>query len=222
MPYANPTPGNGKRNEETEEYRCQGPSLRARCWTPCASTPGNRVKVAVSDIDGVLRGKYLHKDKFFSAGARRRRLRLLRRRVRLGHERSVLRQHDADRLAQGLSRRAGADRPRHLAARALGRRRAVLPRRLRRAEERQGSAASDLSAAGAQARAQARRKAWRAADVRHGVRMVQLRRDAAVVGRQGLCAPADDHAGHVRLFAAARQPEPRVLQGADGRDGRIR
>ena len=31
------------------------------------SAPGNRVKVAVSDIDGVLRGKYLHKDKFFSA-----------------------------------------------------------------------------------------------------------------------------------------------------------
>jgi glutamine synthetase len=31
------------------------------------ATPGNRVKVAVSDIDGVLRGKYLHKDKFFGA-----------------------------------------------------------------------------------------------------------------------------------------------------------
>jgi len=30
-------------------------------------SPGMRVKVAVSDIDGVLRGKYLHKDKFFSA-----------------------------------------------------------------------------------------------------------------------------------------------------------
>jgi glutamine synthetase len=30
-------------------------------------SPGNRVKVAVADIDGVLRGKYLHKDKFFSA-----------------------------------------------------------------------------------------------------------------------------------------------------------
>src|SRR5881628_3426650 len=28
---------------------------------------GNRVKVAVSDIDGVLRGKYLHIDKFFSS-----------------------------------------------------------------------------------------------------------------------------------------------------------
>jgi len=31
------------------------------------ASPGNRVKVAVSDIDGVLRGKYLHKDKFLSA-----------------------------------------------------------------------------------------------------------------------------------------------------------
>jgi glutamine synthetase len=31
------------------------------------NAPGNRVKVAVSDIDGVLRGKYLHKDKFYSA-----------------------------------------------------------------------------------------------------------------------------------------------------------
>ncbi len=31
------------------------------------NAPGNRVKVAVSDIDGVLRGKYLHKEKFLSA-----------------------------------------------------------------------------------------------------------------------------------------------------------
>jgi glutamine synthetase len=31
------------------------------------AAPGNRVKVAIADIDGVLRGKYLHKDKFFSA-----------------------------------------------------------------------------------------------------------------------------------------------------------
>ena len=29
--------------------------------------PGTRVKVAVSDIDGILRGKYIHKDKFVSA-----------------------------------------------------------------------------------------------------------------------------------------------------------
>ena len=26
-----------------------------------------KIKVAVSDIDGILRGKYLHRDKFFSA-----------------------------------------------------------------------------------------------------------------------------------------------------------
>ncbi len=31
------------------------------------ASPGNRVKVAVSDIDGILRGKYIHKDKFVSA-----------------------------------------------------------------------------------------------------------------------------------------------------------
>src|SRR5947209_321810 len=30
-------------------------------------TPGHRVKVAVSDIDGILRGKYIHKEKFESA-----------------------------------------------------------------------------------------------------------------------------------------------------------
>ncbi|MEP7207662.1 MAG: glutamine synthetase family protein [Casimicrobiaceae bacterium] len=30
------------------------------------NAPGARVKVAVADIDGVLRGKYLHKDKFYS------------------------------------------------------------------------------------------------------------------------------------------------------------
>ena len=29
--------------------------------------PTTRVKVAVTDIDGVLRGKYLHKDKFLTA-----------------------------------------------------------------------------------------------------------------------------------------------------------
>jgi glutamine synthetase len=29
--------------------------------------PGSRIKVAIADIDGVLRGKYLHKDKFLSA-----------------------------------------------------------------------------------------------------------------------------------------------------------
>ena len=31
------------------------------------ASPGNRVKLAVVDIDGILRGKYVHKDKFLSA-----------------------------------------------------------------------------------------------------------------------------------------------------------
>ncbi|HVF64864.1 MAG TPA: glutamine synthetase [Casimicrobiaceae bacterium] len=31
------------------------------------NSPGNRVKVAVVDIDGILRGKYIHKEKFVSA-----------------------------------------------------------------------------------------------------------------------------------------------------------
>ena len=152
----------------------------------------------------------------------RRRLRLLRRRVRLGHDGRHLRQHDADRLAQGLSRRPREDRPRHLPDRALGRRRAVLPRRIRRGEERQGSPAADLPAPGAEARAEARREARPDADVRDGVRVVQFRRDAAILGRQEGREPDDDHAGHVRLLAAARQREPRLLRRADDRDGRLR
>ena len=43
------------------------------------------------------------------------------------------------------------------------------------------------------------------ADVRHGVRVVQLRRDAAVVGGEERRRARADHAGHVRLLAAARQ-----------------
>src|SRR5207249_13228 len=31
------------------------------------AAPGNKVKVAVTDVDGVLRGKYIHKEKFRSA-----------------------------------------------------------------------------------------------------------------------------------------------------------
>ena len=35
--------------------------------TAVRQSGANKVKVAVSDIDGILRGKYLHKDKFFGA-----------------------------------------------------------------------------------------------------------------------------------------------------------
>ena len=43
------------------------PSSAAKVIAAVSNAPGNRVKVAVSDIDGVLRGKYLHKEKFYSA-----------------------------------------------------------------------------------------------------------------------------------------------------------
>ena len=43
------------------------PSSAATIIAAVRKAPGNRVKVAVSDIDGVLRGKYIHKEKFYSA-----------------------------------------------------------------------------------------------------------------------------------------------------------
>ena len=48
-------------------------SAQSKTMTPAQvieavrQSPATRVKVAVSDIDGVLRGKYLHKDKFLGA-----------------------------------------------------------------------------------------------------------------------------------------------------------
>ena len=43
------------------------PTSAAAIIAAVRKAPGNRVKVAVSDIDGVLRGKYIHKEKFYSA-----------------------------------------------------------------------------------------------------------------------------------------------------------
>jgi glutamine synthetase len=43
------------------------PTSVADALAAVRKAPGARVKVAVSDIDGVLRGKYLHKEKFYSA-----------------------------------------------------------------------------------------------------------------------------------------------------------
>ncbi len=42
-------------------------SMQARAAAVVRKSPLQKVKVAVSDIDGVLRGKYLHKDKALSA-----------------------------------------------------------------------------------------------------------------------------------------------------------
>ena len=43
------------------------PHTPAKVLDAVRKAPGTRVKVAVSDIDGILRGKYIHKDKFTSA-----------------------------------------------------------------------------------------------------------------------------------------------------------
>ncbi len=43
------------------------PAVAAETLAAVRKSPGNRVKVAVADIDGILRGKYIHKDKFESA-----------------------------------------------------------------------------------------------------------------------------------------------------------
>ena len=43
------------------------PAAAADILAAIRKSPGTRVKVAISDIDGILRGKYLHKDKFESA-----------------------------------------------------------------------------------------------------------------------------------------------------------
>ena len=43
------------------------PFTPAKVIDAVRKAPGTRVKVAVSDIDGILRGKYIHKDKFASA-----------------------------------------------------------------------------------------------------------------------------------------------------------
>ena len=43
------------------------PAAAADMLAAVRKSPGHRVKVAVADIDGILRGKYLHKDKFEAA-----------------------------------------------------------------------------------------------------------------------------------------------------------
>src|SRR5438876_4642496 len=49
------------------EIRMPVPATPAEVIAAVRKSPGHRVKVAVSDIDGILRGKYIHKEKFYSA-----------------------------------------------------------------------------------------------------------------------------------------------------------
>ena len=88
------------------------------------------------------------------------------------------------------------------APRALGRRRALLPGRVRQCRRH---ALRGVPAPDAEARAQARRKAGRAADGRHGIRVVQLQGNPRQLGRQEGRRSAEPDAGHVRLLAAAHE-----------------
>ena len=99
--------------------------------TAVRKSGSSKVKVAVSDIDGVLRGKYLHNDKFLGAAESSGGFGFCD--VVFGwdvDDRTYDNTH-AHRLAARLSRRARAHRPRHAPQRAVGRQRAVLPRRVR-------------------------------------------------------------------------------------------
>ena len=172
-----------------------------------------RSRSRCSDIDGILRGKYLHKDKFESA-------------VEGGfgfcdvvfgwdcHD-SVLRQHDAHRLAQGLSRRARAHRPRHASQRAVGRRRRLLPRRVRRTPD--GRRRFPLCPRQVLKRVlEARREARLHADVRHRVRVVQLHRDAADRGPTSRASDPTPLTPGMFGYSLLRANQiARVLQGAD-------
>jgi glutamine synthetase len=166
-----------------------------------SNNPTGRVKVAVSDIDGVLRGKYITSTS--SSPPSRRRLRLLRRVFGWDMHRPVLRQHDAHRLAARLSRTRWRARPgthRNVPwdgdvpfflgefVKATATPHPLCPRQtLKRVLARAEKMGFTRDGAG-----------WSSS----GSTSSRRRR----VGRQEGRAPGADHAGHVRLLAAARQP----------------
>ena len=177
-----------------------------------------KVKVAVTDIDGILRGKYLHT----------RQVPL--RRVEGGFgfcdvvfgwdiaATSATTTPSSPAGSTAFPTRWRASTSATASQRAVGRQRAVLPRRLRRPPT--ASPIAGLPAPDAEARAEARREAGLrarcAAWSSSGSTSPRRRRP----GPRRRASGADaDHAGHVRLLAAAREPQPRVLQRADGRDG---
>jgi glutamine synthetase len=56
-----------RHDENNQEEPMPTPVTAVKAIAAVKSAPGTRVKLAVSDIDGVLRGKYVHKEKFYSA-----------------------------------------------------------------------------------------------------------------------------------------------------------
>jgi glutamine synthetase len=145
-----------------------------------------KVKVACSDIDGILRGKYLHKDKFFGA-------------VDGGFGFcDVVFGWDSSTCATTTHQSpAGSTAfPDALARLDLGTARRVpwdgdVPFFLGEFVNADGTPFAGVPAADAEARAQARREAGRAAHGRHGVRVVQLQGNARQLGCQAGRGPAD-------------------------------
>ena len=164
------------------------------------------VKVGVFDVDGVLRGKYMGRDKFLSVA--RKGLRLLRRGARLGlattsstTTSTFTGWHTAYPDAAG-ARRCPDDLPRHLPSRTTrrsssanspARAEAVCPRgTLRRVLQRAATWASTVSA-------------------RRRIRVLHVRGDAAFRPREELSQPRRTDAGLLRLFGAARRRARRAL-----------
>ena len=179
------------------------PSRPRRSSTRCASRRGPASRSPSSDIDGILRGKYLHKDKFLSA-------------VEGGFGFcDVVFGWDSHDDCYDNTTLTGwhTGYPDALARIDL----ATLPQRpwdddvpfflgdfVRHRTARRPLPLVPAPAAEARAR-RARRQLGYDADVRHGVRVVQLRRDAAVVGGEERRRSRAPHARHVRLLAPARE-----------------
>ena len=191
--------------------------------TAVRKSGSSKVKVAVSDIDGILRGKYLHIDKFLGA-AEPAPAAASASATSSSAGTSPTRPTTTPSSPAGSTAfptRSRASTSRTAAQRAVGRQRAVLPRRVR--QRRTHTPSPICPRQTLEARARARREAGLRGDVRawssSGSTSSRRRRRWAAKQRR---RPGADHAGHVRLLAAAHEPQPRVHERADGRDARLR
>ena len=192
------------------------PTPASKVIAAVRNAPGNRVKVAVSDIDGVLRGKYIHKDKFYSAveggfgfcdvvfgwdmmdvtydnttmTGWHKGFPDAVARIDLGTFRTVPWDDDVPFfLGEFVHQVKGREVPLPICPRQ------VLKRVLKRAEK-----LGVIPMCGMEF------EWFNFAETPH------------IVGGEERRGADDDHAGDVRLLAAARQREPRILRGADGGD----
>ena len=177
-----------------------------------AARTAEHVKVGLFDIDGVLRGKYMQRDKFTAAldGG-------------FGFCGVVLGWDVADGTYDnaaftgwhtGFPDAAVRLLPETCRGRSVRGRHAVVPRRVRR--RRRG----DLSAGDAAPRARPRRCHGLPRRGRVRVRVLRLRGDAPLGARAALCRSQADGAGLVRLFGAANVDGGTVLPRAARHGGR--